>query len=128
MRRTITSVVVTILLALANVNAQKLSATRTNGNSASAAPVKLTLPNKDGSVRFLFIGDTGTGTDKQPEVARMMLRFRLAFASGFVLRMGDNMYGSEKTGHYERKFEDVYRPLLGQKVKFYAALGSHGES
>jgi len=128
MRRTITSVVVTILLALANVNAQKLSATRTNGNSASAAPVKLTLPNKDGSVRFLVIGDTGTGTDKQHELARMMLRYRQAFAYEFVLMMGDNMYGSEKTGDYKRKFEDVYRPLLDQKVKFYAALGNHDES
>jgi hypothetical protein len=42
--------------------------------------------------------------------------------------MGDNMYGSEKATDYKRKFEDVYRPLLDQKVKFYAALGNHDES
>jgi hypothetical protein len=42
--------------------------------------------------------------------------------------MGDNMYGSEKTVDYKAKFEDVYKPLLDQKVKFYAALGNHDDS
>lgn len=128
MKRIITSIVLTFLLALTNVNAQRLTNSRGNGVAAPAPPVTLTLPNKDDSVRFVVIGDTGTGSDKQHEVARVMQRYRQAFPFQFVLMMGDNMYGSEKTVDYKRKFEDVYRPLLNQKVKFYAALGNHDES
>ena len=42
--------------------------------------------------------------------------------------MGDNMYGSEKAVDYKTKFENVYKPLLDQKIKFYAALGNPDES
>jgi hypothetical protein len=45
-----------------------------------------------------------------------------------VLMLGDNMYGSESAVDYKQKFENVYRPLLDQKVKFYAALGNHDDS
>jgi predicted phosphodiesterase len=128
MKRIISSVVVAVLLALTNINGQQLSPKRTNGNSAANPPVKLTLPNKENSVRFVVIGDTGTGTDKQHELAQIMLRYRQVFPFEFVLMMGDNMYGGEKSGDFKRKFEDVYRPLLDQKVKFYAALGNHDES
>lgn len=126
MKRTISSLVLTFLLALPIANAQKLSAN--HGNTAPTPPVTLTLPNKENSVRFVVIGDTGTGTDKQRELAQVMLRYRQAFPFEFVLMMGDNMYGSEKTTDYKTKFENVYRPLLDQKVKFYAALGNHDES
>ena len=115
-----------LLFTFSNVYAQ--SPTRRNGNLGTNAPVKLTLPNKDSSVRFLVIGDTGTGTDQQIELARVMLRYRQAFPFEFVLMLGDNMYGSENAADYKRKFEDIYRPLLDQKVKFYAALGNHDES
>jgi len=93
-----------------------------------AAPVKLTLPLKEDSVRFGVIGDTGTGTAQQQEVAGVMINYWRAFPFEFVLMLGDNMYGSEKAADYKTKFEDIYRPLLDGKVKFYAALGNHDES
>ena len=93
---------------------------------ASSAPaVKLTLPVKEGSVRFAAIGDTGTGTDKQRQIADMMLRYRTAFPFEFVVMMGDNLYGGETAKDFETKFSDVYKPLLDSNVKFYAALGNH---
>ena len=126
MKRIITPLVLTFLLTLPIANAQKSSAN--HGNTAPNAAVKLTLPNKDNSVRFVVIGDTGTGTDKQHELAQVMMRYRQVYPFEFVLMMGDNMYGSEKTTDYKTKFEDVYRPLLDQKVKFYASLGNHDDS
>jgi predicted phosphodiesterase len=45
-----------------------------------------------------------------------------------VLLMGDNMYGKEKAEDYKLKFENVYKPLLDNGVKFYATLGNHDES
>jgi hypothetical protein len=95
---------------------------------AAAAPVTLTLPNKGDSVRFLVVGDTGTGTAQQHELAQVMLRYRQAFPFEFALMMGDNMYGGEKATDYKMKFEDVYKPLLDEQVKFYATLGNHDES
>mgnify|MGYP003288107969 CR=1 FL=1 len=127
MKRIIPSLFLTILLTFTGVNAQNNSA-RTNGDSRSNAPFSLTLPNKDGAVRFLVIGDTGTGTNKQNDLAKVMLRYYHTFPFEFVLMLGDNMYGSEKAVDYKQKFENVYRPLLDQKVKFYAALGNHDDS
>lgn len=129
MQRLIAVIVFTIFLALlqAVVTGQTLSS-RTNGNSAANSTIKLNLPNKEGDIRFLVVGDTGTGTNQQQQLATMMLRYRQAFPYEFVLMVGDNMYGSEKAADYKNKFENVYRPLLDQKVKFYAALGNHDDS
>jgi hypothetical protein len=79
-------------------------------------------------VRFLVVGDTGTGTEKQRELAELMHRYRQAFPFEFALLMGDNMYGGEKAEDFKAKFEDVYRKLLDEKVTFYASLGNHDES
>ena len=131
MKRIITSLALVVLLGLANANGQNSHSRTKNGNGNSPAtnpPVKLTLPNKENSVRFLVIGDTGTGTGQQHELAEVMLRYRQVFPYEFVLMLGDNMYGGEKTVDFKKKFEDVYKPLLDQKVKFYAALGNHDES
>ena len=92
------------------------------------APLMLTLPNRDDSIRFMVVGDTGTGSRQQHELARLMVRYRQVFPFEFALLVGDNMYGSEKAADYKKKFEDVYRPLLDQRVKFYASLGNHDES
>ncbi|HEX7173920.1 MAG TPA: metallophosphoesterase [Pyrinomonadaceae bacterium] len=98
------------------------------GSTRAASPVKLTLPLKDGSVRFMVVGDTGTGTEQQKELADVMLRYREAFPFEFVLLMGDNMYGGEKPADFKLKFEDIYKRLLDDKVMFYASLGNHDES
>jgi predicted MPP superfamily phosphohydrolase len=107
-------------------------AQRSNGNGTrtapKASPVKLTLPLKEGSVRFAAIGDTGTGSSKQRDVGQMMARYHAAFPFEFVLMMGDNMYGGEDPSDYEKKFAAPYKSLLDAKVKFYAALGNHDEA
>jgi len=123
----ISSLILTILVTLSSVNAQNTSS-GANGKSAVSLPLKLTLPNKPDSVRFAVVRDTGPGTHQQLELAQVMLRYRQAFPFEFVLMMGDNMYGGENAVDYKRKFENIYRPLLDQKVKFYAALGNHDDS
>lgn len=107
---------------------QKASTQNLKSGAPVGAPVHVSLPMKDGSVRFAVIGDTGTGTEKQHEVADVMLRYKAAFPFEFVLMMGDNLYKGEKATDYKTKFEDVYRQLLDDKVKFYATLGNHDES
>ncbi len=128
MKRLIVTIAITIGLTAGSASGQNDTSSRKNAASAPTAPITVKLPNKEGSVRFLVVGDTGTGADKQYDLARTMLRYRQAFPYEFVLMMGDNMYGSEKAVDYRKKFEDVYKPLLDQKVKFYASLGNHDES
>ena len=95
---------------------------------SAAAPVRLTLPMKEGSLRFAVIGDTGTGSPKQYELGGVMVNYRRAFPFEFVLMMGDNLYNGEKAADYKKKFEDAYKTLLDDGVKFYATLGNHDES
>jgi 3',5'-cyclic AMP phosphodiesterase CpdA len=108
----------------AAINSQSKSQSGAVANSL----VKVSLPAKEGGVRFGIIGDTGTGSPKQHQLADIFKQYHNAFPFDFVLMMGDNMYGGEKPKDFKAKFEDVYRPLLDKKVKFYATLGNHDEA
>ena len=93
----------------------------------AALQEKLQLPMKDGSVRFLVIGDSGTGGSAQKAVAERIAAVHKIFPFEFAIMVGDNMYGSEGASDYRRKFEEPYKPLLDGGVKFYAALGNHDD-
>lgn len=92
----------------------------------SAAP-QAALPVASNSVRFALIGDNGTGARPQYEVGEQMVLKRKAFPFEFVLMLGDNLYGGKTPADYKRKFEDPYKPLLDDGVKFYASLGNHDD-
>jgi 3',5'-cyclic AMP phosphodiesterase CpdA len=85
----------------------------------------LTLPRKDGSVRFAVMGDTGTGDRGQYELAKQMVTFHDAFSFAFVLMLGDNILGSDTPADMRTKFETPYKPLLDAGVVFHAVLGNH---
>jgi hypothetical protein len=132
MRRTATSLLVffvLILVSLPNsIHSQTITAARGAKVSQPASrTVSLSLPLKEGSVRFGIIGDTGTASKQQQQLADVMLQYQKAFPFEFVLMMGDNLYGSETPADYRKKFQDVYQPLLDNKVKFYATLGNHDQ-
>ena len=93
-----------------------------------AAPDALTLPNALTSVKFAIIGDSGRGTPEQHAVAAQMVRFRERFKFNFVLMVGDNIYeGPATPDDYRRKFEEPYRALLQDDVRFFAVLGNHDD-
>ena len=87
----------------------------------------LTVPMKNGSVKFAVIGDTGTGDKHQLAVAKQLTATRAKFPFEFVVMVGDNIYGGNSAKDYDRKFAIPYRPLLDAGVKFYAALGNHDD-
>ena len=90
-----------------------------------AAPVD--PPRADDSVRFAVIGDSGTGSSRQYELAERLAAARDVFPFTFVLMMGDNIYGSDRARDFQKKFELPYKPLLDADVPFYASLGNHDD-
>jgi predicted MPP superfamily phosphohydrolase len=88
---------------------------------------KLQLPMRDGSIRFLVIGDSGTGGGAQRKVADRIAQVHKIFPFEFAIMLGDNLYGGESANDYRKKFEEPYKPLLDAGVKFYAALGNHDD-
>ena len=95
--------------------------------SRQAAAPTASLPNEKDSVKFLVIGDTGTGSRSQYEVAQQIAKAHQSFKFDFAIMLGDNLYGSEGPSAFVNKFEKPYKPLLDAGVKFYASLGNHDE-
>ena len=131
------SLVLTALL-LAGAFAQSSPLLRTSSAQAlsksASAPtavktaLKLTLPMKSDSVRFLILGDTGTGSEQQYQLGELMAQYHEIFPFTFAVMLGDNMYGKEAAKDYQQKFQGAYQKLLDKKVKFYASLGNHDET
>ena len=95
--------------------------------SPAALQERLQLPNKEGSTKFLVIGDSGTGGSEQRVVANRIAEVHKGFPFEFAIMVGDNLYGSEGANDFRRKFEEPYKVLLDAGVKFYAALGNHDD-
>lgn len=107
---------------------------RDSGSSADTARVEaqappagslVPLPNRDGSFKFGVLGDFGTGSREQYELAAQMVMLHERFSYASVVLVGDNLYGSERPQDFTEKFERPYQPLLDAGVKFYASLGNH---
>jgi predicted phosphodiesterase len=92
-----------------------------------AAAQQVTLPQLDGAVRFAVIGDSGTGSKRQYELAEKLVAAHEQFPFTFVLMMGDNIYGSDKPKDFQKKFETPYKALLDAGIPFYATLGNHDD-
>jgi predicted phosphodiesterase len=92
---------------------------------SSASGPGATLPSEKDSVKFLVIGDTGTGDRYQNEVAKKIVEARAMFRFEFAIMLGDNIYGREGPLDFVNKFERPYKRLLDDGVKFYASLGNH---
>jgi hypothetical protein len=83
------------------------------------------LPNRPESLKFAVIGDNGTGSRAQYELAERMVEAHRRFAYGFVVMVGDTFYGSQGPADRVKKFDRPYMPLLDAGVTFHAALGNH---
>jgi predicted phosphodiesterase len=95
--------------------------------TAPLAAQEMALPRKSGSVRFLVLGDAGTGGREQYEVSNQILRFGKHFPFTFAIMLGDNIYGSERPQDFEKKFTQPYKALIEGGVEFHAALGNHDD-
>jgi hypothetical protein len=89
------------------------------------APTGVQLPKAAGSLKIAVLGDFGTASSRQYELAAQMDKTHQQFPFELVLLVGDNLYGSERPQDFVKKFEQPYKPLLDSGVKFYGSLGNH---
>jgi hypothetical protein len=91
--------------------------------TAGSSPI--TLPQKNGSLKFAVIGDFGDASKRELDTAAEVVKAHDVFPFEIVPLTGDNLYGSERPQDFKAKFEDPFKPLLDAGVKFYGALGNH---
>jgi len=79
-----------------------------------------TAPEADGHVRFVVLGDSGTGSQGQYDIASGMSDAD----PDLVLHTGDVVYRRGALCHYGTKFFAPYRTLIAN-VPVYPAIGNH---
>ena len=109
------------IVAAANDQAPRAGAPQPAAGFETMAPV-----GKD-TVKFLVLGDTGTGDRGQYDTAAQVWKSHEVFPYEFAIMVGDNIYGSERPQDFKSKFETPYKPLLDANIPFYAALGNHDD-
>ena len=86
----------------------------------------LEQPTAADVVRFIAVGDTGTGTREEQAVADAMVDKCAREGCDFVVLLGDNIYDSGPRGvddaQWQAKFE---KPFEALDVPFFAVLGNH---
>ncbi len=82
----------------------------------------------DPPVRFMALGDVGSGGPAQREVAAQMARTYREWGADFVLFLGDNFYpagvDTAEDPIWHSHFESVYDPA-GLPLPVYAVAGNH---
>ena len=86
------------------------------------------VPRKGEGMRFLVMGDWGTGASGQASVARSMARTADRNGCDYIISTGDNIYpkgvASADDPQWKRKFEDIYAGQ-GLKQPVFPTLGNH---
>ena len=116
-----------LVLAVATVVVAAMTEQAQRPATQMSAATETRPPVGTDSVKFLVLGDTGTGDRGQFEVAAQVWKSRQVFPYEFAIMLGDNIYGSERPQDFARKFEEPYKPLLDANIPFYASLGNHDD-
>jgi predicted MPP superfamily phosphohydrolase len=123
--------IVIVLAALALTPATSARQSVSAAKPATAQPAnpdqKAQMPNTAGSLKIAVLGDFGTGSKEQYQLADQMSKTYGAFPYELVVLVGDNLYGSERPQDFKKKFEVPYKAILDKGVKFYASLGNHDD-
>jgi tartrate-resistant acid phosphatase type 5 len=78
------------------------------------------------AVRVVGMGDFGSGTQAQRDVAAAIVRMGAAKAFDFGITFGDNFYPTGMTGTDDPRWRDWWEALYGPLgIAFYPSLGNH---
>lgn len=79
-----------------------------------------TAPGPDGEITMIVVGDTGTGSTQQHQVAEVME----GMDGDLLLHTGDVVYQRGGACHYEERYYEPYEELIAS-VPVYPVLGNH---
>jgi predicted MPP superfamily phosphohydrolase len=104
------------------------SNTKTVANAPPMQPFTVESFRDSAAVRFLVVGDWGTGASFQKRVAAQMCAKASKEKPAFILSTGDNIYNSGVSSvddpQWKTKFEDIYS-CSELSLPWYAVLGNH---
>lgn len=95
--------------------------TNTNGTTQNK-PVE---EKKSKPVRFVAIGDTGSGQKEQIEVARQLEKRLDENPYSFKLMLGDNVYPDGNPNDFQGRYFGPYEALSKRGVQTFPVLGNH---
>lgn len=102
--------------------------TKTVANAKPVPAFRAESFRDSAAVRFLIVGDWGTGASFQKRVAEQMCAKAGVEKPGFILSTGDNIYNNGVTSiddpQWKTKFEDIYS-CQELALPWYAILGNH---
>lgn len=116
-----------LMLAAATVVVAALTEPAQRPPAQMSAVTETRPPVGTDSLKFLVLGDTGTGDRAQQDVAAQVWKTHQVFPYELAIMLGDNIYGSERPQDFAKKFEQPYKPLLDANIPFYASLGNHDD-
>jgi predicted phosphodiesterase len=91
----------------------------------NVVPINIKLLNSD-TIRFIALGDTGTGDEEQHKVANGMAQVCKSSGCDMVLMLGDNFYDDGLKSYMDTQFESKFVNVYNEINKpFFAVLGNH---
>jgi tartrate-resistant acid phosphatase type 5 len=106
----------------------KKNTTKTVVNQKPIPPFSTISFKDSASVRFLVVGDWGTGASLQKRIAEQMCVKSSSEQPSFIISTGDNIYNrgvdSINDPQWKTKFEDIYS-CDALRLPWYAILGNH---
>ena len=89
-------------------------------------PEVFSVKPADQPIRIVGMGDFGSGTQAQRDVAAAIVRMGNAEPFDFGVTFGDNFYPSGMTGPDDTRWRDWWETLYGPLgIVFYPSLGNH---
>ena len=89
-------------------------------------PPVFSVKPSDQAIRLIGMGDFGSGTQAQREVAAAIVRMGKSAPFDFGLTFGDNFYPSGMNGTDDSRWRDWWETLYSPLgVTFYPSLGNH---
>ncbi|HEY1763510.1 MAG TPA: metallophosphoesterase [Opitutaceae bacterium] len=89
-------------------------------------PPVFSIKPSDQPIRLIGMGDFGSGTQAQREVAAAIVRMGKSAPFDFGLTFGDNFYPSGMEGPDDSRWRDWWEALYGPLgITFYPSLGNH---
>lgn len=124
-----TLIVAAAIAMLAGCSEPKASGKRKPPDTPGSPPAFFPLPaptGPDSLMRFVVVGDTGTGSEKEYRVADQIGLTCAARGCDFIVLLGDNIYPAGACAVDDPQFEEKVRlPYLALGHRVRAVLGNH---